>query len=152
MMLLRAAGALLMVVCGWCAGDAVQSGTAAHEAAVRSAAQLLRRIRGEIAYNRGDLGSLYKRLCREGVLAGGGGSLQTIAPPGELTGAEAACFADCVAGLGRTQAQRECERLDYYIARFDVFLQAAHSQTQKSSALTHRLGLAAGAVLALIFI
>ena len=46
---------------------------------------------------------------------------------------------------------QECERLDYYIARFQEFLQQAQQQAHARAGLPHRLGLAAGMVLAIFF-
>ena len=57
-------------------------------------------------------------------------------PPKALSEAEQACFAECMSGLGRTSAEQECERLDYYIARFQEFLQQAQ---QQAHARAHRL-------------
>ena len=44
------------------------------------------------------------------------------------------------------------EVLDYYIARFEAFLQQAQQEAAACAGLSCRLGLAAGAVLALIFL
>lgn len=153
MSLLRVLGALLLVGCGWCAGGAAQAKLTAHEAALRSMVELLQRIRQEVAYRRQDLGCLYTQLQREGVLPPQtGGALQTLAAPAPLTRQEAACFTACMAGLGHVDAQQECERLDYYIARFAQFLAAAQTQAQARAALSRKLGLAAGAMLALLFV
>lgn len=148
---LRLAGAALLVGCGWCAGDAAQSCLAAHEDALRRCVELLHRIRQEVAYRRADLSCLYEELRREGF-ALSGESLQSLAPPPALTKDEASCFSECVSGLGRASARQECERLDYYLQRFEEYLRAAQGRTQSGAALTRRLGLAAGAVAALLFI
>ncbi len=42
-----------------------------------------------------------------------------------------------------------CEQLDYYQLRFEKILVEAEQKEQAHAALTHRLGAAAGAVLAL---
>lgn len=146
----RLVGALLLVCCGWCAGDAVQARYAKREKALRGTVELLRRVRQEVAYRRADFGGLCRQLRAEKLLPDNSCTLQNLPPPPQLTRQEAACFIECVAGLGRAGAQQECERLDYYISRFEAFLAAAQRQTQSSAALSHRLGLAAGAVLALL--
>lgn len=148
---LRILGALALVGCGWCTGGAVQAKIAAHEAALRRCIELLRRVRQEVAYRRTDLGVLSEELQREGLLPPGS-ALQTLAAPPELAKPEAACFAACFSQLGRAGAQQECERLDYYAQRLEAYLRAAQSRTQSAAALCRRLGLAAGAVLALLFL
>lgn len=66
--LLRGLGLLLLPLCGWLAGDAVQAQTTLHLAALQGTIALLQRIRQEIQYRRADLQSLYRQLCREGLL------------------------------------------------------------------------------------
>lgn len=149
---LRAAAALLLVGCGWCAGGAVQARLAAHENALRRTLALLRRIRREVAFSHADLGALCARLKQEGEWTVRAASLQTLAPPPELTQSEGECFTECMAGLGRAAAPKECERLDGFIARFEEYLEEARRQTQAKAPLTRRLGLAAGALAALFIL
>lgn len=149
MMGLRAAGAVLLVVCGWLAGDAVQAGCRAHVQALRWAVWLVQRLRQEIAYRQADLGSLYRQLCREDPDLPPQGSLAELPLPQALTRREQDTLAECLSGLGRTTAEQECERLDYYRLRLEEALAEADRQEKARAALTHRLGLAAGAVLAL---
>lgn len=113
----------------------------------------MQRIRQEIAFRRADLTQLDAQLQREGLLETPAKprALQALAPPKALSEAERACFAECMSGLGRTSAEQECERLDYYIARFQEFLQQAQQQAHARAGLPHRLGLAAGMVLAIFF-
>ena len=47
---------------------------------------------------------------------------------------------------------QECERLDYYSARFEAFLHQAQQKAASGQGLPCRLGLAAGAVAALILL
>lgn len=150
---LRLVGAVLLVCSGWCAGAGFGARLAAHEAALRRTVGLLRRITQEIGCRRAELGSLYTRLCREGLLQGSaGGTLQTLTAPPQLTAQEAECFLECMSGLGRTGAEQECERLGYYTARFEAFLSEAERQTQARAVLGRKLCLAAGAVLALLLV
>ena len=153
MNLLHIAGVLLLPLCGWFVGDAVQVQTNAHLAALQKTIELLQRIRQEILYRRADLQSLYRQLCREGLLPKdpGTASLQQLPAPELLTCAERTCFTECFSGLGRTEAAQECERLAYYSARFAEYLQQAQRQAQMQAGLPHRLGLAGGLMLALFF-
>ena len=149
---LRGLGLLLLPLCGWLAGDAVQAKIALHLAALQRTIELLQRIRQEIQYRRADLQSLYRQLCREGLLAQTpGGALQQLSAPEDLLAAERVCFTECFRGLGRAEAAQECERLDYYTARFEDYLQQARRAAQRQAGLPHRLGLAGGMMLALLF-
>ena len=86
--LLRGFGMFLLPLCGWLAGDAVQARTTLHLAALQRTIELLQRIRQEIQYRRADLQSLYRQLCREGLLAQTpGGTLQQLPAPEQLSAA-----------------------------------------------------------------
>lgn len=150
---LRAIGLLLLPVCGWLCGDAVQTRTNAHLSALQAVVALLQRIRQEISFRRADLQSLYRQLCREGILPRQPGveMLQQLPAPEALLKAERSCFAECFSGLGRAEAEQECQRLAYYITRFEAFLQQAQRTAQARAGLPHRLGFAAGLMLALVF-
>ena len=65
--LLRGLGLLLLPLCGWLAGDAVQAQTTLHLTALQHTIELLQRIRQEIQYRRADLQSLCRQLCSEGL-------------------------------------------------------------------------------------
>ena len=132
--LLRGFSLLLLPLCGWLAGDAVQAKTTLHLAALQRTIELLQRIRQEIQYRRADLQSLYRQLCREGVLAQThDGTLQQLPAPGQLSATERACFTECFGGLGRAETAQECERLDYYTARFEDYLQQARRAAQRQA-------------------
>ena len=60
--LLRGFSLLLLPLCGWLAGDAVQAKTTWHLAALQRTIAFLQRIRQEIPYRRADLHSLYRQL------------------------------------------------------------------------------------------
>lgn len=150
--LLHGLGLLLLPLCGWLAGDAVQARTTLHLTALQHTIELLQRIRQEIQYRRADLQSLYRQLCREGLVPQiPDGTLQHLAAPRQLSAAECACFAECFSGIGRAEAAQECERLSYYTARFEDYLQQARRTAQRQAGLPHRLGLAGGMMLALLF-
>ena len=57
-----------------------------------------------------------------------------------------------MSGLGKSTAEQECQRLDYYIARFTGGLQQAQQFARARAGLPRRLGLAAGTVLALMIL
>lgn len=146
---LRGIGMLLLPLCGWLVGDAVQTKTAEQLAALQGTIRLLQRIRQEILFRRADLQQLLRQLRQEKWITDTAASLQTLPAPPALTSAQKQCFAECMSGLGRNAAEQEGERLDYYIARFTAELQQAQQSAQARAGLPHRLGLAAGAVLAL---
>ena len=110
-MMLHILGALLLPLCGWLAGDAIQARTVQHLAALQKCLALLERIRQEVAFRRADLQQLYAELCREGILESGARCLQEAPPPEGLTREEQQCFRTCMSGLGRTEARQECEQL-----------------------------------------
>lgn len=150
---LHLCGMLLLPLCGWLAGDAVQARTNAHLTALQHVIALLQRIRQEILYRRVDLQDLYSQLCREGLLQNTPDTLtlQQLHAPDALSGPERACFQECFGGLGRAGSAQECERLAYYQARFAGYLEQAQQRAQTQTGLPHRLGLAGGLMLALLF-
>ena len=147
-------GAMLLPLCGWLTGAALQAGKEQHILQLRHTVELLRRIRQEVAYHRPDMELLCRCLTREDLLEDlePAEKLQALAPPASFRAEERLCFEQCFSGLGQCEAAQECERLDYYIARFEAFLQQAQQEAAACAGLTCRLGLAAGAVLALIFL
>ena len=154
MKMLRILGGLLLLAGGWLTGDAFQAKTRQHLDTLHQTILLLGRIRQEIAYRRADLQQLCRQLYREGLLPeeSAADTLQSLAPPPTLTAEERRCFAECMAALGRSGAEQECQQLDYYLARFGTYLQQAQQKAVAQAGLPHKLGLAAGAVLALVFL
>ena len=147
-------GAALLPLCGWLTGAALQAGKEQHILQLRHTVELLRRIRQEVAYRRPDMELLCRCLIQEGLLENlrTAEKLQDLAPPVSFRTEERCCFERCFSGLGQCEAAQECERLDYYTARFEAFLQQAQQEAAACAGLSCRLGLAAGAVLALIFL
>ena len=127
---LRMAGALLLVICGWLAGDAVQTGCRAHVQALRWAIWLVQRLRQEIAYRQADRELLYRLLCQEDPALSGQGGLSQLPLPSSLTGEEQTLLRECLSGIGHAAAQQECERLDYYQLRFEKILVEAEQKEQ----------------------
>ena len=153
MRFLHEAGLLLLPFCGWLAGDLVQSRRNERLDALQQTIALLQRIRQEIAYRRLDLEQLQRCLVQEKLLESDAApKLQEIPAPERFDDAERLCFEQCFAGLGQSEAAQECERLDYYSARFEAFLHQAQQKAASGQGLPCRLGLAAGAVAALILL
>ena len=99
------------------------------------------------------LESILKVLVQEKLLESDAApKLQEIPAPERFDDAERLCFEQCFAGLGQSEAAQECERLDYYSARFEAFLHQAQQKAASGQGLPCRLGLAAGAVAALILL
>lgn len=151
-MMLHILGALLLPLCGWLAGDAIQARTVQHLVALQKCLALLERIRQEVAFRRADLQQLYAELCREGILESGARCLQEAPPPEGLTREEQQCFRTCMSGLGRAEARQECEQLDYYRARLQALQQTAEHAARRQAGLPRKLGLAAGMAMALLLI
>lgn len=138
------------LACGWCAGDAVCLHTRQHLAALEQTILLLQRLRQEIGLRHTELGLLFERLAREGLVKGE--SFGAIRPPAGLTPPEQACFAQCFGALGRTGAVEECQRLLYYQQRFAGLLARAERQARPQLELSRKLGLAAGLAAAILCI
>jgi stage III sporulation protein AB len=160
-LLLRGSGAALLVFCGWYAGALHQRSLRTRRMELEQTEQLLQRIRQEIAYRHRALDQLYQLLAAEGSMAcfmpedtGAeiAASFQTLSPPQSFSADEKACFVECMADLGHTEAQQECERLNYFLQRFAQFRLQAKEAEQKAAALDLKLGFAAGAVLALLLL
>ena len=146
MRLFHWAAAALLLLCGWLTGSAFQARTEQH-------ILQLQRIRQEIAYRRLDLEQLQRCLVQEKLLESDAAQkLQEIPAPERFDDAERLCFEQCFAGFGQSEAAQECERLDYYSARFEAFLHQAQQKAASGQGLPCRLGLAAGAVAALILL
>ena len=124
-MMLHILGALLLPLCGWLAGDAIQARTVQHLAALQKCLALLERIRQEVAFRRADLQQLYAELCREGILESGARCLQEAPPPEGLTREEQQCFRTCMSGLGRAEARQECEQLETAQMEIDLVFKIA---------------------------
>ena len=103
-------------------------------------------------FRRANLQQLYAELCREGILESGARCLQEAPPPEGLTREEQQCFRTCMSGLGRAEAQQECEQLDYYRARLQALQQTAEHAARRQAGLPRKLGLAAGMAMALLLI
>lgn len=150
---LRCVGVLLLPLCGWLTGDAYRQWDLLHVQELETTIALLQRIRQEILFRRVDLAGIYDILYSEGVLKDQPeeGTLQTLLPPGVFSVEERRCFLECMQGLGKRCAEQEAQRLEYYLERFAAFREQAVRATDAQAGLPHKLGFAAGAVLALVF-
>ena len=151
-MMLHILGALLLPLCGWLAGDAIQARTVQHLAALQRCLALLERIRQEVAFRRADLQQLYAELCREGILESGARCLQEAPPPEGLTREEQQCFRTCMSGLGRAEAQQECQRLALYITQFETFRDDLTPRLNVTMELAHKMGLSVGLAAAILLL
>ena len=156
---LRLLAAALLAAGGFCAGDARRQRMTARRMALEEAIGLLTRLRQEIGYRRADLGRLYPVLAAEqdprtplGRAMGAADAFGQVEPPAPLRPEEADCLRACLADLGRAGAGQECARLDYYLARFQSFLDRVREEEARSASIDRRLGLAAGAVLGLLIL
>ena len=150
MTVLRLVGTFFLVVCGWCAGDAVCIRTQEHLEALRQTIALLEEIEQEITFRRADLNMLSKKLQREHKLFCSAKMIQTAIPPQSFSPQEAACFAECFSALGHTEAEQACSRLAFYQERFTLFLQQAQEHARPQLELSHKLGFAAGLAAAIL--
>lgn len=146
------AGALCLILCGWCVGDGIWQRVQAHGAALQKTIDLLERLRMEIGIRRTDLNQLLPVLQREGLAGTAGASVQTLAPFPQLTRREKLLFRECCAGLGRTEAQQECRRLELYIAQFRTLLEEQRARMWTTQELAHKLGLALGLAAAILLL
>lgn len=149
---LRGFGALCLVLCGWCVGDSICVRTSEHQRALQRTIELLDRIRREIEFRRADLASLFVRLQREGLVGQAAGSLQELEPFPQLSRREKAAFQNCMAGLGRAEAQQECQRLVLYITQFEAFRDDLAPRLNVTMELAHKMGLSVGLAAAILLL
>lgn len=147
---LRLVGTFFLVVCGWCAGDAVCIRTQEHLEALRQTIALLEEIEQEITFRRADLNMLSKKLQREHKLFCSAQMIQTAIPPQSFSPQEAACFTECFSALGHPEAEQACSRLAFYQERFRSFLQQQEKAAQSRLVLAPKLGILLGLTAAIL--
>ena len=143
--------ALCLVICGWCAGDSINARMQEHLEALQKTIFLLEILRQEIGFRHSDLELLRQKLLRENRIPPDTKTLQQLLPFPALTQAEKLCFSECFSGLGRTEAEAECRRLELYLEQFRGFLQENRAKAKIQAELSHKLGLAAGFAAAILF-
>jgi stage III sporulation protein AB len=165
-LLLKGSGAALLTFCGWYAGLLHQRSVRAHRAELEQAERLLVRIRQEIEYRHRALDELYRVLIKEGTEESmacfapqnpqekdaANASFRSLRPPQSFSAEEKACFMECVAELGHTEAKQECDRLNFFVEQFEQFRLRAMEAERKAAALDRKLGFAGGALLALLLL
>ena len=147
---LRLVGTFFLVVCGWCAGDAVCIRTQEHLEALRQTIALLEEIEQEITFRRADLNMLSKKLQREHKLFCSAQMIQTAIPPQSFSPQEAACCTECLSARGHTEADQACSRLAFYQERFRSFLQQQEKAAQSRLVLAPKLGILLGLTAAIL--
>lgn len=147
---LRWLSMLCLVLCGWCAGDSVTAQIQVHLDTLRQTITLLELLRQEIGFRQSDLETLRKKLIAAGKIPADTERFQTMMPFVELTQEEKLCFSECFSGLGHTEAEMECRRLELYLDRFRHFQEESLAKAKIQKELSHKLGLAAGAAAAIL--
>jgi hypothetical protein len=151
-MMLRFAGAVLLVLCGALAGRAAAQRTVQRCAALDETIALLDRIEQEIRYCRQPLPAVLAWLRASPPqyfsISPQCCALQQLAPPEILAPEERACFSDCFGGMGHGAAEQECSRIRCYRERFAAYRAAAGEQAQLARRLYPRIGLGIGAMAA----
>ena len=143
--------ALCLVICGWCAGDSVNARMQDHLEALQRTISLLETLRQEISFRHSDLELLRQKFLREKRIPPDTKTFQQLLPFPALTQAEKLCFSECFSGLGHTEAEAECRRLELYLEQFRSFLQESRAKAKIQAELSHKLGLAAGFAAAILF-
>lgn len=153
MLLCKWAGAFLIALCGWCCGELFCRKACLRRKELQQTIALLQRLLEEIGYCKTDLRALYSCMAKENAFSllrlTKGGSFQTLEPPAELSGEERACFTECLKKVGCAPAAQECARLECYIARFEAAAASAAAEESTARQLYSRLGLGAGAMMAI---
>lgn len=149
---LRGFGALCLVLCGWCVGDSICVWTSEHQRALQRTIELLDRIRREIEFRRADLASLFVRLQREGLVGQAAGSLQELEPVPAVIPAGKGRVPKLHGGLGRAEAQQECQRLALYITQFEAFRDDLTPRLNVTMELAHKMGLSVGLAAAILLL
>ena len=152
-LLLKGCGAVLLLGCGWACGAYAVARSTARRAALDETLQLLARLEQEICSRKAPLSGVLAALRREQAFPALGlsqaANLQHLAAPGALSTFEKSLFSECFSGLGHADSAAECRRLAYYRARFARLAADAAAKEKQAFALYPRLGLGAGAMLAI---
>ena len=153
MRLFHWAAAALLLLCGWLTGSAFQARTEQHILQLQRTVELLQRIRQEIAYRRLDLEQLQRCLVQEKLLESDAApKLQEIPAPEDLMMRNAFALSSALPALAKAKRHRNANDWIITLARFEAFLHQAQQKAASGQGLPCRLGLAAGAVAALILL
>jgi hypothetical protein len=150
---IRIAGAVLILLCGWCCGEAAVQKLSARHKALEDTLRLLERIGQEIEYRKAPLPAVLGALRREGAYPSLAldecADLQTLAAPACLARGEQTLFEECFSGMGHSACAAECQRLQYYMVRFRQAAADAQEKENQARRVYPRLGLGAAAMVAI---
>lgn len=154
MWVLRFAGCACLLWSGWRAGFSISLRQRQRRRTLEQLILLTQQLAQEIALRKAPLTLLLRELQQENayplLALQNCVSLQTLTAPVCLYTPERACTEECFSGMGHSAASQECERLAHYAARLENFYAEAQQAEQKALQLYPRLGLCAGAMLAIL--
>ncbi len=155
-MMLRASGAVLMVLCGWYAGCRTAKRTQRHRAALEQCVLMLGQLAEEISYRGVSLPDLLRewvgRAAYRTLLPRDAASFQELPAPACFSEAEKQLFRACFQGLGHSACGAECSRLLFYRDQFQRCLTQVCAEEVQRRSLYPRLGLCGGMLFAVLFL
>ncbi len=143
------------LLAGWFAGTVLCHKIILRKEALLEICSLLKILEEEIALRHSNLKYLYENLLDENfahLMFEQNGCFRSLSPPQALSKTEKEWFVQCFARLGTANAQEECKRLNYYIARFEADCTEVLKQEQKALGLDRKIGVALGGVIALVLL
>lgn len=156
MILLKFLGAGLVVLAGAAAGWQKAARARRRVEILRQLEQLLARIQGEICYRATPLGDLLTQLQAEGAFPAleleRCPSLREFCLPAVLTGAERQALQSFFPTLGQSTGQESARQGTYYQKQCAELLEQAQRQARTAEDLYTKLGLCAGALVALMLL
>lgn len=156
MILLKFLGAGLVVLAGAAAGWQKAARARRRVETLRQLEQLLARIQGEICYRATPLGDLLAQLQAEGAFPALElaccPSLREFCLPAVLTGAERLALQGFFTTLGQSTGQESARQGAYYQKQCAELLEQAQRQARTAEDLYTKLGLCAGALVALMLL
>lgn len=156
MILLKFLGAALVVLAGAAAGWQKAARARRRVEVLRQLEQLLARVQGEICYRATPLGDLLRQLRAEGAFPAleleRCASLRSFELPGILTQSERQAMQGFFDTLGQATGEESARQGAYYQKRCAELLEEAQRQARTAEDLYTKLGLCAGALLALLLL
>ena len=156
MILLKFLGAALVELAGAAAGWQKAARARRRAEALRQLEQLLARVQGEICYRATPLGDLLEQLKAEQAFPllelGRCTSLRRLELPAALTLAERQALQGFFDALGQATGEESARQGAYYQKRCAELLEEAQRQAHTAEELYTKLGLCAGALLALLLL
>ena len=156
MILLKFLGAALVGLAGAAAGWQKAARARRRAEALRQLEQLLARVQGEICYRATPLGDLLEQLKADQAFPllelGRGTSRRRLELPAARTWAERQAVQGCCDALGQATGEESARQGAYYQKRCAELLEEAQRQAHTAEELYTKLGLCAGALLALLLL